>query len=267
MKNTCFAIFSVLLVAPLARGDELTRSVQTELKNQGFYYSEITGVNGPDTVAAVKRYQIRNGLEVTGSLSKETLQSLGMEGGAPALEVPKPAPLPAPKPLPPPPGRNLPPKSEPPVNLRREESDQESDRSFLKKQRPPAPAPHEDQDMRPPSGPSGGGEYGQLYSRTPYATAPLEVQQSTLKKAQRFLAEQGFFRGTSDGTPGPDTEEAILGYQRLIRLPLTGRLDLETLSAMRLLPGRGPGAPAMRPFNPQQQPRPSGKVYRGIWVD
>jgi peptidoglycan hydrolase-like protein with peptidoglycan-binding domain len=63
-----------------------------------------------------------------------------------------------------------------------------------------------------------------------------------VRKAQRFLRDLDFYRDSLDGRPGPQLEEALLSYQKFIRLPLTGRLDLETLSAMRLLPGRG-GAP------------------------
>jgi peptidoglycan hydrolase-like protein with peptidoglycan-binding domain len=61
-----------------AFGDELVKNAQSELKSQGFYYGEVTGINSPETVAAVKRYQIRNGLEVTGTLSNETLMPWGL---------------------------------------------------------------------------------------------------------------------------------------------------------------------------------------------
>jgi len=47
------------------------------------------------------------------------------------------------------------------------------------------------------------------------------------------------------------------------RLPGTGRLDLETLSALRLLPGRTnvPLKGFIAPRSPREPP-----VYRGIWV-
>jgi peptidoglycan hydrolase-like protein with peptidoglycan-binding domain len=66
------------------------------------------------------------------------------------------------------------------------------------------------------------------------------VQESTLRRVQAILLNRGFYRADIDGLPGPATEEALLSYQRSIRLPLTGRLDLETLSNLRLLPGRPP---------------------------
>ena len=65
----------LLVLGASVRADELTKRVQTELKELGFYYSEITGVNNAETVAALRRYQIRNGLEVTGTLNKNTLEA------------------------------------------------------------------------------------------------------------------------------------------------------------------------------------------------
>jgi peptidoglycan hydrolase-like protein with peptidoglycan-binding domain len=248
--------------------DELIRSVQESLKEQGFYYGEVSGVGGPETTAAVKRYQIRNGLEVTGTLTKETLDALGAGGSESATE-PSPAP-PAPKPKTEPaqPVEPLrPPAPKPPTDLRKDRSVQESDRSFLKpkpRPRPPEPPELDEAPPRLPNPsiePSGGSEYGRFFSKTPYASAPREVQESTVRQAQKFLRELGFYHEAIDGDPGPALEEAVLGYQRFIRLPLTGRLDLETLSAMRLLPGRG-GSPA-RPVTGGSTRRP----LRGIWID
>src|SRR5436309_10241558 len=60
----------------LARADQMIESVQQALKDQGFYYGEITGQVSSDLTAAVRRYQIRSGLQVNGQLNSETLQSL-----------------------------------------------------------------------------------------------------------------------------------------------------------------------------------------------
>jgi hypothetical protein len=49
-----------------------------------------------------------------------------------------------------------------------------------------------------------------------------------------------------------------------VRLRLTGRLDLETLSAMRLLPGRSPVP--LKGFMPPARQTESRPVYRGVWV-
>ena len=53
MKRTIASTLLAFLALPgAAFGDELIKSVQTELKNQGFYYGEITGLNSPETAAA-----------------------------------------------------------------------------------------------------------------------------------------------------------------------------------------------------------------------
>ncbi|HEU5313342.1 MAG TPA: peptidoglycan-binding domain-containing protein, partial [Candidatus Udaeobacter sp.] len=46
----------------LARADQMIESVQQALKDQGFYYGEITGQTSSDLTAAIRRYQIRSGL-------------------------------------------------------------------------------------------------------------------------------------------------------------------------------------------------------------
>src|SRR6201998_4419763 len=59
--------------------DAMMENVQQALKDQGFYYGEVTGNKDADTTAAIRRYQIRNGLQVTGDLNDETLKSLGVD--------------------------------------------------------------------------------------------------------------------------------------------------------------------------------------------
>ena len=70
---------SGLLVA--VHADPQTASAQQALKDQGFYYGEVTGTKDADTTAAIRRYQIRNGLQITGDLNAETRKSLGIGGG------------------------------------------------------------------------------------------------------------------------------------------------------------------------------------------
>jgi putative peptidoglycan binding protein len=54
------------------------QTVQSRLLNLGFYNGSIDGIFGPSTRDAVARFQIANQLNVTGSLSPDTLQSLGL---------------------------------------------------------------------------------------------------------------------------------------------------------------------------------------------
>ncbi|MEA3212987.1 MAG: hypothetical protein QOE70_6044 [Chthoniobacter sp.] len=253
MKRIVLLLAVGVMWASAADAEDRLRDVQTELKSQGFYYGEINGQSTNETTAAIRRYQIRNGLEVTGTLTKETIESLGI-GPPSAARPPQDTPPPIVKP-------------KPPVNLRREPSVEEKDRSFLRREeakrlppgQPTSPPPiADDPSVVPPprtlEAPSA--DLPVIFADTPYANAPREVQESTLRRAQGLLASRGLYREQIDGAPGPATEEALLSYQRSLRLALTGRLDLETLSAMRLLPGRS-AAPS------EQQRR---TVYRGIWI-
>ena len=54
------------------------QAVQTQLAQLGYYTGSIDGVFGPTTRDAVANFQIANQLNVTGSLSPDTLQSLGL---------------------------------------------------------------------------------------------------------------------------------------------------------------------------------------------
>src|SRR5437867_3951012 len=78
MKITTVAVIlmgSMMLV----QADQLVESVQQALKDEGFYYGEVSGEMNANLTAAIRRFQIRNGLQVTGELNDETLQSLGIK--------------------------------------------------------------------------------------------------------------------------------------------------------------------------------------------
>ena len=275
MKRTAVFLLGVALTSAMLLAADQTSNVQAELKEQGFYFGEVDGVSGPALSAALKRYQIRNGLEVTGQPSAETLRALGLWGAAqppgssPAPERPATAPS---RPAPPEAAPAAPPAApptvakRPTVDLRKGEEVVESDRQVLREQTRRLPTdpsivpPPADMD-RPQARPSA--RYAEIYAATPFANAPMPLQEQTLRAAQRQLASQGHYRDAIDGDPGPATEEALLSYQRARRLPLTGRLDLETLNSLRLLPGPGSANPVLKPFT---APRGSNRTYRGVWV-
>src|SRR5205823_12783078 len=75
------------------------------------------------------------------------------------------------------------------------------------------------------------------FAGTPYASAPPQVQRDVILSAQNILARRGLYRGAFDGNVSPDLEFSLRAYQARARLPVTGRLDLDTLAALQLLPG------------------------------
>ncbi|HKS04518.1 MAG TPA: peptidoglycan-binding protein [Chthoniobacterales bacterium] len=73
------AITIVLVFAVCVRADNNVEEVQTKLRDAGFYSGEIDGVFSNDVAAALSRYQIRNGLPITGHLDVDTAKALGIK--------------------------------------------------------------------------------------------------------------------------------------------------------------------------------------------
>jgi peptidoglycan hydrolase-like protein with peptidoglycan-binding domain len=241
--KTAFGIVCICLVSVMSVfGDQAIADVQRALKEQGFYYGEITGQKDADTTAAIRRYQIRNGLEITGELNDETLRSIRSTASNPTQ-------------TPPPIAHN----DTPSVADRPDTSDLRVDRS--PDDQPPNPAPVQpfNPDANPNVGrpqPSGQG----TFAGTPYETSPMPVQHRVIADAQRILARRGLFKDEIDGNYGPNLEFSLRAYQSRVGLPVTGRLDLETLAALQLLPGAH--MPVYTPRRPPGVPPP----VRGEWV-
>jgi peptidoglycan hydrolase-like protein with peptidoglycan-binding domain len=221
----------------LMRADQLVERVQQTLKDQGFYYGEITGEMNANLTAAIRRYQIRNGLQVSGELSSETLQSLGIDSAAAAR--------PATKSASPGPASTATPGEQSPNAA------------------PPAQSfgnPPQDQQIYP-SNPvtPGTSSDGGVLAGTPFEAAPSTVQRNVVLSAQIALARRGLYHEEINGLYGPAMEFSLRAYQARTRLPVTGRLDLETLAALQLLPGAR--APVFPPRRGRLQP-----PVRGEWV-
>jgi peptidoglycan hydrolase-like protein with peptidoglycan-binding domain len=60
-------------------GPDNVRAVQEKLHEDGLYFGEIDGVYSSELAAALGRYQIRNGLPITGQLDVETSKALGVK--------------------------------------------------------------------------------------------------------------------------------------------------------------------------------------------
>ena len=230
----------------LARADQLVERVQQALKDQGFYYGEVSGEMNANVTAAIRRYQIRNGLQVSGELNTETLQSLGIDSSASARPATKPvSPGPA---APAKPGETSPNKTAnvnpaPPVQ--------------------PFGNPPQDQQIYPSTPVTPGTSAGGVLAGTPFEAAPSTVQRNVVLSAQIALARRGLYHEEINGVYGPAMEFSLRAYQARTRLPVTGRLDLETLAALRLLPG--PRQPFYDPSRRRMRP-PPGPPVPGEWV-
>jgi peptidoglycan hydrolase-like protein with peptidoglycan-binding domain len=208
------------------------------LKDQGFYYGEITGRKDSDTTAAIRRYQIRNGLKITGELDVETQHSLRITGTG--STQPRIAP-----------------------QQRQPEDDSELRDNKPRSYEPP-PRYRSPRDFAPPTYAPEPYRYRQetygIFDGTPYERSSVDVQQRIIFDAQIFLARRGYYRSDIDGIYGPGTEFALRAFQSRSGLPATGRFDLPTLGALGLMPRQHfPG----KRFPPRNFPRP---VYRGEWI-
>ena len=219
------ALFFLALCLP-AWADQVIESVQQKLKEQGFYYGEITGKKDTDTTAAIRRYQIRNGLQITGEINAETQRSLGLTSRPAATPPPRPANTPVPKtedlgqePPPPPSTRTVPrPPPDDPEDLDDEADEGEDDLDY-------EPAPRSPRL-----------ESGAIFDGTPFEAAPPHVQSDVIASAQTILMRQGYYRDEIDGVYGPGMNFALRNYQARYGLRPTGRLDVETLASLSLLP-------------------------------
>jgi peptidoglycan hydrolase-like protein with peptidoglycan-binding domain len=238
----------LLMSASVVFADPTIESVQQALKDQGFYYGDINGNKDADTTAAIRRYQIRNGLQITGDLNDETLKSLGVDstGGRAVVKAsPTVAPL-------------APDTSVLRAPLKQEPEPEQNQRPMNPMTGQPFPEPQR-QDRQPrdegvvPMGPTGS------FAGTPYQSAPPDVQRNIIVAAQSVLGQRGLYRGPLDGMVGPDFEFSLRAYQARVHLPVTGRLDLQTLAALELLPG------GTRPvYIPHR--RPPQEPVRGEWI-
>jgi peptidoglycan hydrolase-like protein with peptidoglycan-binding domain len=229
--------------------DERVADIQRELKEQGFYYGQITGQKDADTIAAIRRFQIRNGLQITGELDDETLKSIKSTASntpqsAPANRVPATTAPAAPD------TSDLRAETAPPDPAINSVPVQPYSPNYRGQWQPPGP------DRMQPLSPGHG-----MFAGTPYETAPIEIQRKVIADAQRILARRGLFKDPVDGAYGPTLEFSLRAYQSRVGLPLTGRLDLETLAALQLLPGaHAPVFTPRRPMGPAETP------LRGEWV-
>src|ERR1700693_1868911 len=242
------AVLILILSARSLFADPKVESVQQALKDEGFYYGDVTGNKDADTTAAIRRYQIRNGLQITGDLNDETLKALGVSSSGDRAAV-KASPTAA-----------APDKSDSRAALKAEPEPEQTGEPTNPMTGQPFPQPQrQGQQPSEPGYDVVPAHPAENLAGTPYETAPPQVQRNVIVSAQNLLAPRGLYRGPMDGSVGPDFEFSLRAYQARVHLPVTGRLDLETLAALQLLPGGN------RPVYVPRR-RPSQEPVRGEWI-
>ena len=200
MKRKIAYLLFAVSVAGLARADQTVQSVQQALKDQGFYYGNVSGDKSAETTAAVRRYQIRNGLKVTGEMDAETLRSLNVNSNSAASSQST---------------------SKPAVAQSNNARPAETPRLDQNAVSQPAAAP----DRQPETNPtSPGAIYQPVLTRMNRRIVIAEVQ--------RQLISRGYYQGRIDGSYRRRTAFALRAFQFGSGLPPTGRLDTSTLNAL-----------------------------------
>ncbi len=84
-----------MAMASVRAAEDPVSSVQRSLRHLGFYYAEPTGKVDEETRSAIKRFQIRNDLKITGETDIETLQALTRAAAANPRPIDTTAPAPS----------------------------------------------------------------------------------------------------------------------------------------------------------------------------
>ena len=230
----------------LIRADQAIESAQQMLKDQGFYYGDVTGEKNADTGAAIRRYQIRNGLPVTGELDEATSRSLRNSATVPPQPTAATAPAATPE----------------PADLNHDPVRESTDASPAPAQPFITPSPAHQSDSRDHNAPPS--STGGLFAGTPYEASAPDAQRDVVASAQRALTQRGLYRHEISGVYGPDLEFSLRAYQARVGLAVTGRLDLGTLAALELLPGANTPV-----YIPRKSPRGRAAEeppVRGEWI-
>ena len=79
-----------------------------------------------------------------------------------------------------------------------------------------------------------------LIAATSFASAQETKRRADAREAERRLAELGYWTGSIDGILDPATRSALIAFQKWEGRPVTGKLTLDDLDAIR-----SGGAPAL----------------------
>ena len=201
MKRTIVHLAAVVCIAGFVHADETVRSVQQSLKDQDLYYGNITGDKSAETSAAIRRYQIRSGLKVTGEMDSETLRSLNVNSNSVSSQ----------------------PGSKSSVTQSNNVRPAQSSRTGQDS----SPQSFTEPDHQP--------EANQALPDVPNQSVPPQIsKRMAFAEVQRQLISRGYYRGHVDGKYGRQTAFALRAFQSGAGLPPTGHLDMSTLNALGL---------------------------------
>ena len=204
-------LVATLCAAGLVHANQTIQSLQQTLKDKGFYYGTVTGEKNSETTAAIRRYQIRNGLKVTGDINEETSDSLNSSTNSVAAASQS----------------SAKPAASQPASIRPEASSRVTHSSPPPlSEQPDVAETSSDQPDVPATNP--------LSTASFYQSAPVRVNRRLITEAQYQLMSRGYYRGRIDGRSGRQTAFGVRAFQSSAGLLPTGRVDMKTLNALGL---------------------------------
>jgi len=204
-------LVATLCAAGLVQADQTIRSLQQMLKDKGLYYGSVTGEKSAETTAAIRRYQIRNGLKVTGEINDETLHSLGSISNSVAGAS----------------QAGAKPAATQPASIR-------PDANSGVTQSSPPPLSEQPGVAATSSGQPDVPANNPLSAASFYQSVPVHMNRRIIAEAQYQLMSRGYYRGRIDGSYGRQTAFGLRAFQSSAGLVPTGRFDMETLNALGL---------------------------------
>jgi len=191
---------------------EKVRQTQVALKNQGFDPGPVDGVMGPMTMAAIRNYQMQNGLQETGMLNPETENALmasagtNRQGGQSGFGD-------------------------------RSSLDNNQGSTFNSKDQSQNPTlsfqnqfqnqPYDARDLS--QNPS---DQGNLPQNSQNDAQGNVTNIEDVRQVQQSLADLGYTPGDMNGMMSSDTQKAVSQFQWMNNLPVTGNLDEPTTMAI-----------------------------------
>jgi peptidoglycan hydrolase-like protein with peptidoglycan-binding domain len=201
------------------------RQVQETLMQRGFKGLRADGAMGPHTQTAIREFQRSEHLRPTGQLNRQTLVALGIERPHQNAEAAQPAYSPA-----------VVRKAQETLNARgfrlgaangnMTAATEAAIRQFQKSENLEETGRLNDRTLT---------ALGIEPDSAPRDAAPVAATEPapSIREVQRRLNALGYDAGSEDGVIGRETRAALMEFQRVQKLPVTGRIDGRTITALR----------------------------------
>jgi len=102
------------------------------------------------------------------------------------------------------------------------------------------------------------------FSAPVHTRKSMTVSKSVVRQAQDELRDEGYYKGRVDGMVGPQTRRALVAFQHMNNIPMTGRLDSKTITTLGITTTSTGEASRMRQLSPSSQPseQPTGQTQQ-----